>query len=50
LERKARASGLGLWADPAPIPPWDYRKARRRQAIELPKPGTLEAETEKSVR
>jgi len=30
LERRARASGLGLWADPAPIPPWVYRKSGRR--------------------
>jgi endonuclease YncB( thermonuclease family) len=29
LQRRARRSGLGLWADPAPIPPWVYRKARR---------------------
>ena len=24
-ERAARAGGLGLWADPTPIPPWDWR-------------------------
>lgn len=29
LQRRARRSGLGLWADPAPIPPWEWRKHRR---------------------
>lgn len=26
LERVARASAVGLWADPAPTPPWDWRR------------------------
>lgn len=26
LEESARAAGLGLWADPAPVPPWDWRR------------------------
>lgn len=30
LELEAKAAQKGLWADPAPIPPWEYRKARRR--------------------
>jgi micrococcal nuclease len=29
LEMEARNAKKGLWADPAPIPPWTYRKARR---------------------
>jgi micrococcal nuclease len=29
LEKEAREARKGLWADPAPIPPWVYRKARR---------------------
>lgn len=31
LETEAREAGKGLWADPEPIKPSDYRKARRRQ-------------------
>ena len=30
LELEAKAAQKGLWVDPAPIPPWEYRKARRR--------------------
>ncbi len=28
-ERGAQAQQLGLWADAAPIPPWEWRRARR---------------------
>jgi micrococcal nuclease len=28
LQRRARRLGLGLWADPAPIPPWEWRKRK----------------------
>lgn len=28
-EARARAARLGLWADPAPTPPWDFRRQRR---------------------
>jgi len=28
-EESARASRVGLWADNEPMPPWDWRKARR---------------------
>lgn len=30
LQNKARAGKLGLWADPKPIPPWQYRKQKRK--------------------
>ncbi len=30
-ERDARARGLGLWRDPTPEPPWDFRARARRQ-------------------
>ena len=26
LENDARAARLGLWADPAPVPPWEWRR------------------------
>ena len=29
-EESARASKVGLWADNEPMPPWDWRKARRK--------------------
>lgn len=29
LEASARMAHRGLWADPHPVPPWEYRKARR---------------------
>ena len=35
LERRARGAGLGLWADSAPIPPWEWRKARRESLAEV---------------
>jgi endonuclease YncB( thermonuclease family) len=30
LEKSARDAKKGLWQDPAPVPPWVYRKAIRR--------------------
>lgn len=30
LEAKARGSRAGLWADPAPVAPWDWRSRRQR--------------------
>ncbi|WP_461395495.1 thermonuclease family protein [Deferrisoma sp.] len=29
-EAEARAARRGLWADAAPVPPWEYRRSRRR--------------------
>lgn len=29
LQDEARASRIGLWGDPEPVPPWEWRKARR---------------------
>lgn len=30
-EKEARTKKLGLWADPDPVPPWDWRKANPRE-------------------
>ena len=35
LESEARETKEGFWVDPAPIPPWVYRKAKRGQALDL---------------
>lgn len=29
LQEQARAAGAGLWADTAPVPPWEWRKKSR---------------------
>jgi micrococcal nuclease len=31
LEAEARKARKGLWADPNPVAPWDYRKMRRKK-------------------
>ena len=28
-EQEAKAKRVGLWRDPEPVPPWDFRKAQR---------------------
>jgi endonuclease YncB( thermonuclease family) len=30
LEKDARAAKKGLWADPQPVPPWEWRKGLKR--------------------
>lgn len=30
VQSNAKHARLGLWADPSPIPPWEWRKARRK--------------------
>src|SRR2546427_2424798 len=46
LEKEAREAKKGLWVDPAPVPPWGYRKARRGQSLDLSDLVPLETETE----
>lgn len=35
LEGEAREARRGIWSDPAPIPPWIYRKARQKKKSDL---------------
>jgi micrococcal nuclease len=32
LEHEAREARIGLWADPQPVPPWEWRAHRREAA------------------
>jgi endonuclease YncB( thermonuclease family) len=31
LQRQAQRAGRGLWTDPHPVPPWDFRRSRSGQ-------------------
>jgi endonuclease YncB( thermonuclease family) len=31
LEASARRQQIGIWSDPQPVPPWEFRKARAEQ-------------------
>ena len=35
LEKEAREARKGLWADPQPVPPWVYHKAKRVNDLNL---------------
>ena len=35
-EQEAREAKRGLWVDPAPVPPWDFRRGRRGAEAEAP--------------
>lgn len=39
LEQQARARRLGLWADPQPLPPWEFRRSERAAPRESLRPG-----------
>jgi len=49
LEKSAREAKKGLWVDPAPIPPWVYRKARRGQSLDLSDLVPLDSGTENNA-
>ncbi|HEX6008376.1 MAG TPA: thermonuclease family protein [Burkholderiales bacterium] len=34
LEREARAARRGLWGDPQPIPPWNWRRNGRHSTVD----------------
>lgn len=34
LQAEAQAARRGLWGDPAPVPPWDWRRNGRRALLE----------------
>ena len=48
FEKAAREAKKGLWVDPAPVPPWVYRKARRGQSLDLSNLAPLSSEAENS--
>jgi micrococcal nuclease len=31
LEKAAREASKGLWAEPQPVPPWEWRKRKERE-------------------
>lgn len=33
LELKAKKAKLGLWADPHPVSPWDFKKSQRKKKL-----------------
>jgi hypothetical protein len=41
LEKEAREGKKGLWADSHPVPPWEWRKARRDARVHLADTSTL---------
>ena len=48
LEKEAREAKKGFWVDPAPIPSWVYRKAKRGQTLDLSDLVPLDADIESS--
>lgn len=36
LEQEAQAKKLGLWVEPRPIPPWEWRRAKKNRPVGPP--------------
>jgi len=49
LDKEAREATKGLWVDPAPIPPWVSRKARRGHSLDISDAAPLESHIEEST-
>lgn len=49
FEKEAREAKKGLWADPHPVPPWVYRKAKRGQSLDLSDLMPLDADAASSM-
>jgi len=35
LETEAREAQKGLWVDPQPVPPWEWRKRKEREWADI---------------
>lgn len=42
LEQTAKAQKIGLWADPNPLPPWEYRHGTKKSASASSAPGNAD--------
>lgn len=40
LELEAREARRGLWADPRPVPPWEWRRGARQPSVGVSEPST----------
>ncbi len=49
LETAARSKRVGLWADPNPVPPWEYRRPATRATPEQRATGELSGNTASMV-
>lgn len=41
LQDEARSARRGLWGDPAPVPPWDWRRNGRQSFLEGPRQASV---------
>jgi endonuclease YncB( thermonuclease family) len=43
-ERTAKADNRGLWTDPSPVPPWEFRRGKREQKVDVTAPAGTSGE------